>query len=186
MTLDVRPLSIPDLKLVVPRRFADERGYFTETWSRKALRAAGIDCDFCQDNVSLSAMAGTVRGLHFQEPPDAQAKLVGVLAGRIFDVALDLRKSSATFGRHVSIELDAEQGAQLFIPRGFAHGFCTLAPGTLVFYKVDAHYAAPSDRGVFWADPALGIAWPVAPQAARLSPKDAALPRFDQIASPFP
>jgi dTDP-4-dehydrorhamnose 3,5-epimerase len=173
------------VKLVTPRRFADARGYFAETWSRKELKAAGIECDFCQDNVSLSASVGTVRGLHFQKPPDAQAKLVGVLKGRIFDVAVDLRKSSTTFGRHVAVELDADQGTQIFIPVGFAHGFCTLTPGTLVFYKVDAHYAPDSDAGIFWADPSLGIDWPVAFGRAQLSPKDAALPRFGDIVSPF-
>ncbi len=185
MTLDVRPLAIPDVKLVTPRRFADARGYFTETWHRKSLRDAGIDCDFCQDNLSLSASAGTVRGLHFQTPPNAQAKLVSVPKGRIFDVAVDLRKSSATFGRHVAVELDAERGAQLFIPAGFAHGFCTLAPGTLVFYKVDAHYAPNSDAGIFWADPSLGIDWPVTTDGAHLSAKDAALPSLGVIVGSF-
>jgi dTDP-4-dehydrorhamnose 3,5-epimerase len=185
MTPDVKALAIGDVKLITPRRFGDARGYFAETWNRKALRAAGIEADFCQDNLSLSGPAGTVRGLHFQTPPHAQAKLVSVLKGRIFDVAVDLRKSSPTYRRHVAVELDAETGAQLFVPKGFAHGFCTLAPDTLVFYKVDAHYAPESDAGIFWADEMLGIAWPIMRDQALLSPKDAALPRLKDIVSPF-
>lgn len=186
MTLDVRPLAIPEVKLVVPRRFADARGHFTETWNKKAWAAAGLPAvDFVQDNLSLSREVGTVRGLHFQRPPHAQAKLVGCLSGAILDVAVDLRKGSKTFGRHVTAELDAATGAELLVPAGFAHGFCTLAPDTLVFYKVDAHYAPESDAGIFWADEALGIAWPVTTAAAHLSPKDASLPRLKDIESPF-
>lgn len=184
MTLDIRALAIPGVKLIVPPRFADARGHFSETWNRKAWAAAGLDVAFVQDNQSLSTETGTVRGLHFQRPPNAQAKLVSVQKGRIFDVVVDLRKASPTFGRHVAVELD-DSGAQLLVPRGFAHGFCTLAPGTLVAYKVDAHYAPESDTGIFWADEALGIAWPVAVDRAHLSPKDAALPRLKDIVSPF-
>ncbi len=185
MTLDIRALAIPEVKLIVPRRFADARGHFVETWNRKVWTAAGLDAAFVQDNQSLSAQTGTVRGLHFQRPPHAQAKLVSVLKGKIFDVAVDLRKASPTFGRHVTVELDADTGAELFVPQGFAHGFCTLAPDTLVAYKVDAHYAPESDAGIFWADERLGIAWPVAQDRAHLSPKDAALPRLKDIESPF-
>jgi dTDP-4-dehydrorhamnose 3,5-epimerase len=185
MTLDIRPLAIPDVKLIAPRRFADTRGHFTETWNEKSWTAGGLPTfDAVQDNQSLSRETGTIRGLHFQRPPHAQAKLVSCLKGRILDVAVDIRKGSKTFGRHVTVELD-ESGAQLFVPAGFAHGFCTLAPDTLVFYKVDAHYAPESDAGIFWADEALGIAWPVAINAAHLSPKDAALPRLKDIESPF-
>lgn len=186
MTLDIRPLAIPDVRLIVPRRFADTRGHFVESYNKRAWAAAGLPTfDAVQDNQSLSREAGTVRGLHFQRPPHAQAKLVSCLQGRILDVAVDIRKASKTFGRHITAELDAESGAQLFVPQGFAHGFCTLAPDTLVFYKVDAHYAPESDAGIFWADEALGIAWPVATNAAHLSPKDAALPRLKDIESPF-
>jgi dTDP-4-dehydrorhamnose 3,5-epimerase len=185
MTLDIRPLAIADVKLITPRRFADARGHFTETWSKKTWAAAGIDAAFCQDNQSLSTSKGTIRGLHFQKPPHAQAKLVSVLQGRIFDVAVDLRKSSPTFGRHVTAELEAESGTQIFVPQGFAHGFCTLAPDTVVAYKVDAHYAPESDAGIFWADEALGIAWPVTQTSAQLSSKDANLPRLRDIESPF-
>ena len=133
-------LAIAGLKLITPRRFTDARGYFVESWNRSAIKAQGLDIDFCQDNQSLSLNTFTIRGLHFQKPPHAQAKLVSVSQGRIFDVAVDLRRSSPTFGRHVAVELDAATGAQLFIPAGFAHGFCTLEPATLVHYKVDAPY----------------------------------------------
>lgn len=173
-------LAIPDVKLITPRRFADDRGWFTETWSRNAL-----DVDFCQDNQSLSHAIGTVRGLHFQKPPHAQAKLVSVLRGRILDVAVDIRRGSPTFGRHVAVELSAEDGNQLFVPRGFAHGFCTLERDTHVLYKVDAFYAPESDAGLYWADAALGITWPVDEAKAHLSPKDAKLPRLADIVSPF-
>ena len=173
-------LAIPDVKLITPRRFADDRGWFTETWSRNAL-----DVDFCQDNQSLSHAIGTVRGLHFQKPPHAQAKLVSVLRGRILDVAVDIRRGSPTFGQHVAVELSAEDGNQLFVPRGFAHGFCTLERDTHVLYKVDAFYAPESDAGLYWADAALGITWPVDEAKAHLSPKDAKLPRLADIVSPF-
>ena len=185
MSLDVRALAIADVKLITPRRFVDARGHFFETWNRNAFRAAGLDFDFCQDNQSLSRAVGTVRGLHFQKPPHAQAKLISVLAGRIFDVAVDLRVASPTFGKHVAAELRAAEGAQLLIPAGFAHGFCTLEPDTIVAYKVDAPYAPESDAGIFWADATLGIPWPVDPARAQLSPRDAALPRFSDITSPF-
>ena len=185
MTLGVRALAIADVKVLVPRRFADARGYFVETWNRHAWRAAGIDIDFCQDNQSLSRAKGTVRGLHFQTPPHAQAKLISVLAGRIFDVAVDLRKNSPTFGKHVAFELSASDGAALLVPAGFAHGFCTLEPDTIVGYKVSAPYAPNADAGIFWADEALDIAWPVSRAQASLSPRDAALPRLNDIESPF-
>ena len=183
--LDVRPLAIPDVKLIALKRHGDARGYFVETWHRKTFREAGIDADFCQDNQSHSAPQGTVRGLHFQTPPQAQAKLVGVLHGRIFDVVVDLRKGSQTFRRHVGVDLSADEGHLLFVPPGFAHGFATLAPDTTVLYKVDAHYAPLNDVGILWSDPDLGIAWPVRAREAVLSAKDARLPRLRDITSPF-
>jgi len=173
-------LSIPDVRLITPRRFGDHRGWFTETWSRRTL-----DIAFCQDNMSLSAEVGTIRGLHFQKPPHAQAKLVMVLQGAILDVAVDIRRASPTFGQHVAVELSAAAGNQLLIPRGFAHGFCTLEPGTQVMYKVDDFYAPESDAGIFWADPDLAINWPVRVDQAHLSPKDLGLPRLKDIESPF-
>ena len=173
-------LSIPDVRLLTPRRFGDHRGWFTETWSRRTL-----DIAFCQDNMSLSAEMGTIRGLHFQKPPHAQAKLIMVLQGAILDVAVDIRRASPTFGQHVAVELSAAAGNQLLIPRGFAHGFCTLEPGTQVMYKVDDFYAPESDAGIFWADPDLAINWPVRVDQAHLSPKDLGLPRLKDIESPF-
>jgi dTDP-4-dehydrorhamnose 3,5-epimerase len=173
-------LPIPDVRLITPRRFGDHRGWFTETWSRRTL-----DIAFCQDNMSLSAEVGTIRGLHFQKPPHAQAKLVMVLKGAILDVAVDIRRASPTFGQHVAVELSAAAGNQLLIPRGFAHGFCTLEPGTQVMYKVDDFYAPESDAGIFWADPDLAINWPVRVDQAHLSPKDLGLPRLKDIESPF-
>ena len=183
--LDIRSLAIPDVKLIVPKHHGDARGYFVENWNRSAFREAGIDVDFCQDNLSHSAPMGTIRGLHFQTPPHAQAKLVSVLRGRIFDVVVDLRKASPTFRRHVAFEMGAEDGRQIFVPKGFAHGFATLASDTTVLYKVDAHYAPSNDAGILWSDPDLAISWPVRVEAAVLSAKDAALPRLRDIASPF-
>ena len=181
----IESTAIADAKLVIPRRFADTRGFFVETWNSAALAAAGIAIDFCQDNLSLSRPVGTVRGLHFQRPPLAQAKLVSVLAGRILDVAVDLRRGSPTYGKHVTTELTAEGGEQFVIPIGFAHGFCTLEPDTLVAYKVSAPYSALHDSGLLWNDPALGIDWPVGSEQAILSDKDRKLPGFLEFQSPY-
>ena len=159
--MDVVALSIPVIKLLRPRRFDDPRGWFVETWNRKTFTQAGIDIDFVQDNVSWSKSAGTIRGLHFQRAPHAQAKLVRIAKGRAFDVAVDIRPDSPTFGQHVSAELTAEGGEQLFIPAGFAHGFYTLEPDTEVAYKVSAFYSPEHDAGIRFDDPALGIAWPL-------------------------
>ena len=176
MKLEVLPLLLPGVKLVRSKRIADLRGYFAEVYVHHDFAGVGITEDFSQDNQSFSIAAGTVRGLHFQTPPFAQAKLVRVLQGRILDVVVDLRRSSKTFGEHVTVDLSAENGDQLFVPAGFAHGFCTLVPNTEVFYKVDNVYSATHDRGVNWADPALGIRWPVTESQAILSEKDKALP----------
>jgi dTDP-4-dehydrorhamnose 3,5-epimerase len=178
MALSVTPLSIPEVRLIVPDRFGDERGFFSETYSRRAFAAAGIADEFVQDNHSCSAAVGTVRGLHYQIAPFAQAKLVRVVRGAIFDVAVDLRRGSPSFGAHVTAKLGAEDGSQLFVPMGFAHGFCTLEPDTEVVYKVTAYYSREHDRGIRWNDPDLGIAWPVGAEAAVLSAKDLGLPRL--------
>lgn len=183
--LDVQPTAIPDVKIVTPRRFGDHRGFFSETYSRKRFGEAGIPDEFVQDNHSLSSAVGTVRGLHFQAHPFAQAKLVRVLRGRILDVAVDLRRSSATYGRHVAVELSAESGSQLLIPVGFAHGFCTLEPDTEILYKVTGYYSADHDHGIAFDDPALGIAWPVPRGEAVLSDKDLRLPRLADLPSYF-
>jgi len=183
--LDVQPTAIPDVKLVRPQRFEDRRGFFVETYNRRRFAAVGIDEEFVQDNHSLSTAAGTVRGLHFQSNPYAQAKLIRVARGRILDIAVDLRRSSPTYGKHVAVELSAENGYQLYVPIGFAHGFCTLEPDTEVLYKVSAYYSAVHDRGVAFDDPALGILWPVDPYQAFLSDKDRRHPRLAELPSYF-
>ncbi|NWG70859.1 MAG: dTDP-4-dehydrorhamnose 3,5-epimerase [Parvularculaceae bacterium] len=183
--MDVKALAIPDVKLVTPKRFADARGYFSETWNARAFAAAGILSAFMQDNQSLSIARGTVRGLHYQAPPFAQAKLVRVLKGAVLDVAVDARKGSPSYGRHVSARLDDETGAQLFVPQGFLHGFVTLEPGTVVAYKVDAPYDRASDGAVRWNDPDLAIDWGVDVDEAILSEKDAAAPFFRDFQTPF-
>lgn len=184
-SMDIVSLAIPDIKLLRPRRFADARGWFMETWRRDTFAAKGIDADFVQDNQSFSALRGTVRGLHFQRPPRAQAKLVRVLAGRLFDVVIDLRRSSPHYGRHVTVELDAAGGAMLYIPVGFAHGFCTLTDAVSVFYKASDTYAPESEAGILWNDPALAIAWPVTAAEAVLSDKDRQLPRLADLPPVF-
>lgn len=180
-----QPTAIPEVLLLTPVRHGDARGYFSETYNKRDLAGAGIGADFVQDNESFSVEAGTVRGLHFQIPPFEQSKLVRVSSGAIFDVAVDLRRGSPSYGRHVSVRLSAAEGNQLFIPAGFAHGFCTLEPDTRIFYKVDRHYSAAHDAGLMWDDPELKIAWPVTPEKAVLSDKDRRLGRFATFESPF-
>lgn len=176
---------IPDVKLIRMRRHEDERGFFSETYSARSLAAAGITCSFVQDNHSFSAHAGTVRGLHFQIPPHAQAKLVRVVRGAVLDVAVDLRAGSPTYGRHVAATLSADEWNMLFIPEGFAHGFCTLTPETEVVYKASRFYEPTHDRGIAWDDPALAIDWPVSRDAAVISAKDRQLPGFGSLAPWF-
>ena len=183
--MDVRPLDIPDVKLITTKRFGDHRGFFSETYTKRTFAEAGIDLDFVQDNHSRSADRGTVRGLHFQAPPFAQDKLVRVLKGAILDVAVDLRRGSSSFGRHVAVELTEESWQQLLVPVGFAHGFCTLVPDTEVFYKVTNYYAPQHDFGVLWNDPDLGIRWPVSDAEAVLSEKDSRQPRFGDLETLF-
>jgi dTDP-4-dehydrorhamnose 3,5-epimerase len=174
--MQITETTIPEIKLLTPTRHADERGHFSELYSRRTLAGLGLDFDFVQDNLALSRRPGTVRGLHFQAPPEAQVKLVAVLRGAILDVAVDLRHGSPSFGRHVAVRLEAETGTQLLVPEGFAHGYCTLEPDSLVFYKVTRPYAPQHDHGLSWSDPALGIAWPVSPSAAIVSARDRRLP----------
>jgi dTDP-4-dehydrorhamnose 3,5-epimerase len=183
--VEARAFGVSGPLLVSVRRFADPRGVFVETYNRRDFTSVGIACDFVQDNQSVSTHAGTVRGLHFQRHPHAQAKLVRVLRGRVLDVAVDLRAGSPTFGRHVAAELSAENGHMLFVPEGFAHGFVTREPMTEVAYKVTALYAPDCDGGVLWSDPALGIGWGVAPEAATLSDKDARLPTLSELGAVF-
>ena len=176
---------MPTVRLIETRRFADERGWFSETYRQDRLAALGIADVFVQDNHSLSRVAGTLRGIHFQAPPRAQAKLVRCLSGRILDVAVDLRRGSPTFARSVAVELSAENGRQLFIPVGFGHALLTHEPDTEVAYKVSDFYAPEQDRGIRWDDPDLAIDWPYDVTALALSPKDAALPWLKDFDSPF-
>jgi dTDP-4-dehydrorhamnose 3,5-epimerase len=172
-------------KLIRPRRFGDERGWFAETYNRKAFAALGVDVDFCQDNHSMSRPVGVLRGLHFQAPPQAQAKLVRCVRGRIWDVAVDVRAGSPTYGQSVSAELSAENGLQLYVPVGFAHGFITLEPDSEVLYKASAFYAPDCEGGLIWDDPDLGLEWPAPETGPVLSEKDKLLPRLRDFVSPF-
>ncbi|MGF1502272.1 MAG: dTDP-4-dehydrorhamnose 3,5-epimerase [Paracoccaceae bacterium] len=175
---------IPDLLVVRPKRHGDHRGFFSEVWSRRAFEAEGLRFDWCQDNHSRSAETGTLRGLHYQAPPMAQAKLVRCTAGRVWDVGVDMRPGSATYGAWWGTELSAENWVQLLVPRGFLHGFVTLVPGAEVLYKVDAPYSAEHDGGVAWDDPDLAIDWPIAGPPV-LSAKDAAQPKLAHWTNPF-
>lgn len=183
--MQFRALAMPDLVELTPPRFGDHRGYFSETYSRDALAATGIHIIWVQDNQSFSAQVGTVRGLHFQAPPLAQAKLVRVLRGAIYDVAVDIRNGSPTYGQWAGVELSAEKGNQLLIPAGFAHGFMTLQPNTEVFYKVSDRYSREHEGAIRWNDPALGIDWPDPGADPTLSDKDRVAPLFADLASPF-
>ncbi|MBD2750018.1 dTDP-4-dehydrorhamnose 3,5-epimerase [Microvirga sp. BT688] len=170
--MDIYSTAISDVKIVKPARFSDHRGFFSEVFNLEKFARVGIRLNFVQDNTSLSVEPGTVRGLHFQSQPFAQAKLIRVGQGRILDVAVDIRRSSPTFGQHVAVELSAENGLQLLVPEGFAHGFCTLEANTEVIYKVTNYYSSAHDHGLAWDDPVLSIAWPVTHESAVLSEKD--------------
>ena len=178
-------LKIQDIILITPKRIGDNRGYFMEAFREDLFHAHAGPFRFVQDNRSFSAEAGTVRGLHFQLPPKAQGKLVSCTAGALLDVAVDIRRGSATYGQYVAAELTAENGEQLWVPPGFAHGFCTLRPETIVSYKVTEYYSPEHDRGLFWDDPAIGIDWPVKPKEAVLSEKDKKLPLLSDLPVSF-
>jgi dTDP-4-dehydrorhamnose 3,5-epimerase len=182
--MKIEPHILPGLFLITPRRFGDDRGFFAETWSRRVLAAAGIDAEFVQDNHSLSRRVGTVRGLHFQSPPHAQAKLVRCGRGRLFDVAVDLRRGSPTFGKWAGAELSAENGQQLFIPAGFAHGFVTREADTEIVYKCSDYYAPECDGALRWNDPDIGVDWGIS-EVAGISDKDAKAPFLAGFDSPF-
>lgn len=182
--MKIEPHILPGLFLITPRRFGDDRGFFAETWSRRVLASAGIDAEFVQDNHSLSRRVGTVRGLHFQSPPHAQAKLVRCGSGRLFDVAVDLRRGSPTYGRWAGAELSAENGQQLFIPAGFAHGFVTREPDTEIVYKCSDYYAPECDGALRWNDPDIRVDWGIS-EVAGISDKDAKAPFLAGFDSPF-
>lgn len=174
----IERLAIPDVWVFTPRRFEDERGWFSETFNQDVLNEALGGVAFVQDNQSLSRKQGTMRGMHFQIPPKAQDKLVRVLRGAVLDVAVDLRRDSRTFGRWVAAELSAEAGSQIFVPKGFAHGFLTLEPDTEVLYKVSDYYSRDHERGLVWNDPDLAIAWPLVETEITIADRDRAFPRL--------
>jgi dTDP-4-dehydrorhamnose 3,5-epimerase len=176
--MKVEPLAIAEVLLISPPKFGDSRGFFSETWSAAKLKGLGFDEVFVQDNHSLSSQPGTIRGLHCQIAPSVQGKLVRVIKGAIWDVAVDIRQGSPTYGQHVAATLSEANWQQLWIPGGFLHGFCTLEPNTEVNYKVTGDYDKAAERGVIWNDPDLALPWPVAPGAELLSDKDKILPKL--------
>ena len=176
----ITPLAIPDVLLITPKRHGDARGWFSETWSERALAGTAADTTFVQDNQAFSAAKGTLRGLHFQTAPATQGKLIRALKGAIYDVVVDLRAGSETYGQWVAETLTAEGGEQLWVPRGFAHGYCTVTDDCEIFYKVDAPYAPQTEGGIIWNDPDLAIPWPVDGEPL-LSGKDQVLPRLKDL-----
>ncbi len=181
----IEPAQIPDVLLIQPAKHGDHRGFFSETFRAAAMKEVGVDVDWVQDNHSFSQARGVVRGLHFQRAPRAQAKLLRVVRGAILDVAVDVRKASPTYGQHVAVELSADNWTQLYVPVGFAHGFCTLTENCEVLYKVSADYGPAEEGGVLWNDPDLAIDWPIALEDATLSARDKEWPRFKDLVSPF-
>ena len=181
--MELLPTALPDVKVLKPRRYGDHRGWFCETFRLAWFEPLGLPREWVQDNHSLSGPIGTLRGLHYQVAPKAQAKLLRVLRGAVLDVAVDIRRSSPTFGKHAIQELSAENGLQLCIPAGFAHGFVTLAPDTEVLYKVTEYYSPEHERGILWNDPDLGIPWGIAAEAANLSGRDTKHPRLKDLPS---
>jgi len=184
--MKIEPLAIPDVLLITPPKFGDARGFFSETFNaKKFLSATGIDISFVQDNHSLSGPRGVVRGLHCQLAPHIQGKLVRCARGAIWDVAVDARRGSPTYGQWAAAELSAENWQQLWIPGGFVHGFCTLVPDTEVIYKVTSDYDRASEAGVIWNDPDLALPWPVPADEVVLSEKDQQLPRLKDAGTLF-
>lgn len=183
--MQIEQTVLDGVMILTPARHGDARGFFSESWNRATLARHGIEIDFVQDNHSMSVHPGTVRGLHFQTPPHAQAKLVRCGRGRLFDVAVDIRRNSPTYGAWVGVELSFENGRQLLIPEGFAHGFVTRQADTEIIYKCSDHYALDCDRALAFDDPDIGIDWGVGRSAAILSEKDAGAPRLRDYDSPF-
>lgn len=186
LSVEFQRFDIDGLVLITPRKIADARGFFSETYRADLLAAAGVPTSFVQENHARSAAKGVLRGLHFQLPPHAQGKLVRVTRGKILDVCVDIRDRSPTFGRHIAVELSAENWRQLWVPVGFAHGYLTLEDDTEVMYKTTDYYAPQADRGIAWDDPSLGIDWGVSPDAVTLSEKDRRQPRFADLGVVFP
>jgi dTDP-4-dehydrorhamnose 3,5-epimerase len=183
--MNFQETALAGVLLLTPHRHGDDRGFFSESWNKKLLQEHGVDIDFVQDNHSLSEQAGTVRGLHFQTPPHAQDKLVRCGRGLIFDVAVDIRKGSPTYGHWVGYELSFENGHQLLVPVGFAHGFVTRAPGSEIIYKCSDYYAPECDRALKWDDETIGVDWGITADAVLLSDKDANAPVLADLDNPF-
>ncbi len=182
--MQVEATELPGVMIVTPQRFGDARGWFCESWNARRMQMAGLAVDWVQDNHSMSGKAGTLRGLHYQRPPHAQDKLVRCSAGAIYDVAVDFRKGSPSFGKWVGVELSAENGRQVLVPKGFLHGFVTLTEGAEVQYKCSDVYAPDCDAGVRWNDPDIGVDWRLTGEPV-LSGKDAVQPFLKEVESPF-
>ncbi|MGB8812228.1 MAG: dTDP-4-dehydrorhamnose 3,5-epimerase [Paracoccaceae bacterium] len=182
--MQIEPTALPDVMILTPARFGDDRGWFSETWNAAKMAALGLDIDFVQDNHSMSATIGTLRGLHYQSPPRAQDKLVRCSKGAIFDVAVDIRTGSPFYGKWVGVELSAENRRQLLVPKGFLHGFVTRTADTEVQYKCSDVYAPDCDGGIRWNDPSIGIDWGLSGNPT-LSSKDTVAPFFADFQSPF-
>ncbi len=183
--VEVRALAIPEVKEIRPPKFGDNRGFFSETYNRRALAEAGVTIDFVQDNHSFTAAKGTLRGMHYQTDPHAQDKLVRVTRGRIYDIAVDIREGSPTCGKWVGLEVSAEEWNQILVPKGFAHGFVTLTPDTEVLYKTSGYYSKECDRSIRFDDPDFGINWPVEVIESQLSEKDRNAPTFAELGFEF-
>lgn len=181
----IEPTELSGVFIITPRLHEDARGIFVETWNNAEMRRAGIETEFVQDNLSVSTRAGTLRGLHFQAPPYEQAKLIRCARGAVFDVVVDIRRGSPTFGEWTGVELSKENGRQVYVPPGFAHGFCSLVDETEVVYKCSDHYAPACEGAIAWDDPGLGIDWAGLNGDPILSEKDRSAPRLNQIESPF-
>jgi len=179
--ITIQECFLPGVRLITPRIFTDSRGFVSETLSERRLAENGLAIHFVQENLSFSTKKGTVRGLHFQRKPCTQAKLIRVIKGRVYDVAVDIRPGSATFGKYMGVTLSDEDLTQFFIPAGFAHGFCTLTDDVSVLYKVDSFYAPETEGGILWNDPDLGIDWPIKPDEAILADKDVVRPRLKDL-----
>jgi dTDP-4-dehydrorhamnose 3,5-epimerase len=183
--MQLEDTAIAGVRIIRPKRHRDARGFFSEVARDDVFKANGIVDTFVQENVSRSTAAGTLRGLHFQLSPKAQAKLLRVTQGAILDVAVDIRRSSPTFGKHVALELSADNGTLFYVPAGFAHGFVTLVPNTEVTYKVSDYWSAEHERGLLWCDPALGIVWPFAKDQVTITPRDASYPGLAELTDTF-
>jgi len=185
VVVEIRELALPGIYEITPKKFGDDRGFFSETYNKTVLAKGGIEADFVQDNHSMSSAVGVLRGLHFQVPPHAQDKLVRVAKGAVFDVVVDIRNGSPTLGHWIGLKLSAKAWNQIFVPKGFAHGFVTLEPGSEVIYKVSDYYAPSYERSIAYDDPDIGIKWPLEHGSLQLSKKDAEAGRLKDMQTGF-